>query len=338
MERDRTIDVMRGIAIILVVIDHAGGKWGVINFFHVPLFFFISGCFFKPLQDYSIAGLLKQFKWRATYIPFIKYGIIFLLLSPILYKLHLSNTYHEGITEWRHTLFLILRFRTTMSDMLGQFWFLPALFFAHALCLTIHIFSTNFSKYIQILIFAGIYFIGMICFINGIKEPYDFSRIMYLSFFYAMGFYSYKYMKYVYQYWQFPLLSFILLQTFCQYSYLVFSNAILFLLFALMGIVMTAWLSNHIGKRLTPILSFIGKHTMIVFIWHVLIIKITQMGLAHLGYMEYYSGWRGNMEANDYWWIFTLISIFTPITITIILKKLQTINMNKYEKNNNESY
>lgn len=43
MERDRTIDVMRGIAIILVVIDHAGGKWGVINFFHVPLFFFISG-------------------------------------------------------------------------------------------------------------------------------------------------------------------------------------------------------------------------------------------------------------------------------------------------------
>ena len=253
----------------------------------------------------------------------------FLLLSPILYKLHLSNIYHEGITEWKHTLFLVLRFRTATSDMLGQFWFLPALFFSHALCLTIHTFSSNLSKYIQILIFTSIYFVGITCFINGIKEPYDFSRIMYLSFFYAMGYYSYKYMKYIYLHWQFPLLSIILLQTFCPYSYFVFSNAILYLLFALMGIVMTAWLSNHIGQKLTSILSFIGKHTMSVFVWHVLIIKIIQMGLAHLGYVKYYSGWHGSMEANSYWWIYTLVGVFIPISITVLVKKLQTIVINK---------
>lgn len=51
-ERDKSIDIARGLAIILVVVGHSGINqyfWNLIYFFHMPLFFFISGCFFRPL-------------------------------------------------------------------------------------------------------------------------------------------------------------------------------------------------------------------------------------------------------------------------------------------------
>lgn len=42
--RNKDIDFIRGIAIILVVYGHIGLPLGnIISFFHMPLFFFISG-------------------------------------------------------------------------------------------------------------------------------------------------------------------------------------------------------------------------------------------------------------------------------------------------------
>lgn len=54
-ERDETFDVLKGLAILLVIIGHCeiGALHSFIYSFHVPLFFFVSGYFLKqrPVRD-----------------------------------------------------------------------------------------------------------------------------------------------------------------------------------------------------------------------------------------------------------------------------------------------
>lgn len=50
-ERDTSIDIMKGILIILVIVGHmtdiSNSLRGMIYSFHMPAFFILAGCFFK---------------------------------------------------------------------------------------------------------------------------------------------------------------------------------------------------------------------------------------------------------------------------------------------------
>lgn len=51
-EREHYIDVMRGLAMCLVVVGHLGIQSGLTQFiyaFHMPAFFFVSGLTLKPI-------------------------------------------------------------------------------------------------------------------------------------------------------------------------------------------------------------------------------------------------------------------------------------------------
>jgi fucose 4-O-acetylase-like acetyltransferase len=92
-EKDNAVTISKGIAIILMVIGHSScpdilEKYIVL--FHMPLFFFFSGYCFKSkyLQD------KKQFIKRRIeklWIPFVKWGLIFLFLHNIFYELNIYN-------------------------------------------------------------------------------------------------------------------------------------------------------------------------------------------------------------------------------------------------------
>jgi fucose 4-O-acetylase-like acetyltransferase len=54
-ERDKTLDVLRGMGILLVVLGHSiQNEYVVLNTvilsFHMPLFFFCSGCLGHPIS------------------------------------------------------------------------------------------------------------------------------------------------------------------------------------------------------------------------------------------------------------------------------------------------
>lgn len=67
-ERDNTVDILKGIAILLVVIGHFSPVQQVENFiysFHMPLFFFLSGITFwysfgKKINKENIKQLLPK--------------------------------------------------------------------------------------------------------------------------------------------------------------------------------------------------------------------------------------------------------------------------------------
>ena len=87
MDRDSTLDVLKGIGIILVVIGHSNCPKLLDDYifsFHMPLFFIASGYFFnkKCLEN------KKQYffkKVQGVYLPFLKWSVIFLLLHNVFY-------------------------------------------------------------------------------------------------------------------------------------------------------------------------------------------------------------------------------------------------------------
>lgn len=74
-ERDRTLDRVRGYAMILMVFGHCGLPYILRNpiySFHMPLFFFITGWFFKTKPIPVVTKTL----WRKVLIPFFFVNII----------------------------------------------------------------------------------------------------------------------------------------------------------------------------------------------------------------------------------------------------------------------
>lgn len=76
MNRDSSIDIARGIGIILVVWAHTQMS-NIIYSFHMPLFFFLSGLFFKIESTKDFVNK----KYRTLAIPLIFFYIVSLLLK-----------------------------------------------------------------------------------------------------------------------------------------------------------------------------------------------------------------------------------------------------------------
>ena len=79
--KDPTVSIMKGIAILSVVIGHAttGTSMEIfVNQYHLAVFFFVAGyCFnIKHLQN------LYAYSWRrfsSLYVPFMKFGCFYLI-------------------------------------------------------------------------------------------------------------------------------------------------------------------------------------------------------------------------------------------------------------------
>ncbi len=125
-----TVSVAKGLCILLVVVGHSGcpdllGRF--IYLFHVPLFFFTSGYFNKIAEDF---GTLKQRLWsrvKRLYIPFVLYGLLFLLLQPLLIRV--GWEVDDGRSLLTKSLLMLFKMDPP-SVLLGGFWFVRSLFIA----------------------------------------------------------------------------------------------------------------------------------------------------------------------------------------------------------------
>lgn len=114
------IDILRGLAIILVVIGHIPYTFfnadvhKIIYSFHMPLFFFVSGLT-MALSDYkktTLGPLLKK-RFCRVYLPFLLWAVLLALPSITLQTIpQILYGTHESIRE----------------VSLSSLWFLPVLF------------------------------------------------------------------------------------------------------------------------------------------------------------------------------------------------------------------
>lgn len=112
------IDVFRSLGIIAMVGGHIGfgGKFDhFIHAFHMPMFFFVSGFFYKN-KNYNIGEYIDK-KARTLLIPYISFGSIHYLISVLWDGFSIDPLIH------------LLTINTKGLPIAGALWFLTALFF-----------------------------------------------------------------------------------------------------------------------------------------------------------------------------------------------------------------
>lgn len=141
-ERNKQMDMLLCMGIILVVLGHVGTDswktelfgWFVIYSFHMPLFFFISGYFYKPEREQaygrSILRMIGKFV-VPYYIWNLVYAVIVFALKAVgLVRFNLdSSILNFIVTPW------------TTGDqyqMNSPAWFLLTLFLVEAVYLSLH--------------------------------------------------------------------------------------------------------------------------------------------------------------------------------------------------------
>lgn len=123
MHRERWIDVCRGIGIILVVWGHVYGGYSfeLIFLFHMPLFFFIGGYLFRPVDD---LGAFCRRKAVQLLVPYA----VFLLAIGIPLAIHLFvNQVHDRAAVLDFIGAMVLG-GSRLSAWLAAFWFVTSFY------------------------------------------------------------------------------------------------------------------------------------------------------------------------------------------------------------------
>ncbi len=139
--KNPTFTILKAIAIVLVVMSHAGFPAGVANVifqFHVPAFFLCAGFFFNPAYLSDERTFLKR-RVKGLYLPFLKYALFFLIAHNLFFLTGVINdtagnggglvaswyTWHNFCQRLWNIVFGMAGYDEFLA---GSYWFFRALF------------------------------------------------------------------------------------------------------------------------------------------------------------------------------------------------------------------
>lgn len=165
------VDITKGIAIFLMVMGHTSMPKVVSNWiwsFHMPLFFIMSGMFFRVSSDASFLDRLNKDIKRIA-IPYI-----FFLFCVVIFNL-----------VWQHPMSFS---RMLLGNDVGQIWFLQTLFFSHITFFVVLRFIKNEGLRIVAIIFLGA--LSYTAYIADVHMPYGFDIVGLAVVHMAFGYYA----------------------------------------------------------------------------------------------------------------------------------------------------
>jgi fucose 4-O-acetylase-like acetyltransferase len=153
MQRQQYWDILKGLGIIAVVIGHSGSPLvPFVYMYHIALFFFISGYFYKDAYSSDPAIFIAR-RIKTLYWPFVKYGLGFLIVHNALLRINVLSARAEAgiipareynLTDMLRMAEEIVTFRNT-EQMPGAMWFLPSLFVSAVLFCLIRYLSLRYA-------------------------------------------------------------------------------------------------------------------------------------------------------------------------------------------------
>lgn len=157
--RRQDVDFFRGIGIICMILGHIIVNEiifnRIIHAFHMPMFFIISGMFWKTCESY--ADFIKK-KAKSLLLPYLIFGLIHYVIYIIYY-------YHDPDMSKISPIIRLIGNNTEGLPIAGALWFLTALFFCEILYTYIEKANKQLGKVIIITILAAI----------GVLIPYLFN-------------------------------------------------------------------------------------------------------------------------------------------------------------------
>ncbi|MBR1693351.1 MAG: acyltransferase family protein, partial [Lachnospiraceae bacterium] len=124
------IDALKGLAIILVLLGHRSFHTYItqlIYFFHMPLFFFLSG--FLDKMQYSSVFEYAQKKAKRLLYPYLVFGVLIIVYHTAFDAVR-GATVSGRLTKRVIALLYGNYIWENNSDYIGTLWFLVGLFFA----------------------------------------------------------------------------------------------------------------------------------------------------------------------------------------------------------------
>ncbi|WP_338433468.1 acyltransferase family protein [Clostridium tyrobutyricum] len=328
------MDITKGLGIILVVIGHSGSPiTSYIYLFHMALFFFISGYFYKEEYSFAPKTLIKR-RIKTLYIPFISYEIFFLIFHNVFIKLNVYSTKigFQGMTSHSYTKIEFIKnfinsitFSST-EELAGTFWFFTVLFTINILFCIISFCIIKFIKNNKEAYRFGVilicFFIGNILSTYNVKLPRLFDITLFIIVIYYLGFLYKKYEENI------KLNIFIFI--FCFIGLIIsdnygsidiisrkYTNPIFFIITSLLGIYLTIYVSKYLDKFKAGLLKYVGKCTISIMALQFLAFKIISLiQIKVYGYPYHMLAKFPILNSNGIWWIlYSIVGIAVPILI-----------------------
>lgn len=341
--RDEKITIAKAIAIMLMVICHAGlphvgGQF--VTMFHMPLFFFVSGYCFK--DKYLTDG--RRFainKVKGLYVPFVKWSLLFLVLHNVFFHLNIYNDLYgfKGIVQQlygvkdvvKNVAKIVLAMNET-EMLLGGYWFLKELFLGSFLALGCFKYFRNDFLGGAVLLFIAVV---MSWFDIEIPAVHIASRTFFAGFFIVMG-RAYKRLDLDADKWAITLLAFVVVaigSVWCGTSMLSYSTIQIlpYSVCAILGTVMVLNLSHRLSlrqNRMKKLLMFVGDHTLEVLTWHFLSFKLVSLLVIVIHGLPIEQLARFPTISNYaamYWPLYSIVGIGVPMGLCLLFARIRSL-------------
>lgn len=340
-KRENFITIAKAIGIILMVVGHACVPYlyveNFIYIFHMPLFFFCSGYFFKEISKNS--NLLVFFRKRiyGLYIPYVKWSVVFLLLHNILFQVHINPICYSLDDFIYHGIRILAM--TENETLLRPFWFLKTLLLVSVLtsffCFVLGRLYKN--AHIEFFLLFFLIFTHLLKYMN-VSMPIigDVSVITLGSVYFLSGYVYKKRVEFfvhpnIYIYMLFfviTLIGSIYFNGTLDIRYTTVANTFFYYVLSIIGIFMVfvgSFLLNvHLPFLIKTVLYYIGNHTMPILALHLLSFKIVNYAkvLIYDLSIDKVSDHTIIHEYNSFFWIiYVLLGVFLPIVLYYSYKK-----------------
>lgn len=296
MKREKSIDILKGIGILLVILGHIQNYIPknlliYIYSFHMPLFFYISGFLYK--EEYEKNLSIKEYakkRFKQLIYPYITLSLINLIW--LIIKEHSIEQIIKFILSFGYSNYIFDK------NYVGAVWFLLCLFNVEMIYFII---SKKFKIKRQIIIII-LYIIGIIFSKFMIyRLPFWLDIALFGILFYHLGFmiknrkeYNYTLIKKTFLLIIFIIVSIIGIVLNYKYCYsekflgridmlyLHFGNIFYFTITAISGIFTWHLVSNIIKEN--NILEWFGRNTLIIMGIHIIILQVLEffINLIHI--------------------------------------------------------
>lgn len=277
MKRDLTIDILKGIGIVLVVLGHtlSSNLTTMIYLFHMPLFFFVSGM--SSYYSYNNRISFKEYfikKGKTILTPYFIFSLIIFLYWFIIER-KIRNQLDISALKNLINIFIAFCEQDLFSPNVVM-WFLPCLFIS-----LIIFFILMKLKKMKNVVAIILLIIGFLLSYYKILLPWAIETSLIASFFVYTGYYYKKITKdnKSNKSLLIEILIAIIAVIFCyKYNGSIamlnhkYNNILLFLLGAYAGIILILNISKFINKstknKLKNLLCYLGKNSIIIMICH----------------------------------------------------------------------
>jgi fucose 4-O-acetylase-like acetyltransferase len=344
-KRSDSFDIAKAFGIIAVVYGHAAGPFSAFVFlYHLALFFFISGYFYKDGYTEQPLSLVKK-RIKSLYVPFIAYGLIFGLLHNFFYRINLYSdlvpsvhnrtTYLATPREFIVNLLKILSF-AKLEQLLATLWFLPVLF-----CVNMLFLAANYAllrtrpghrAWWLSVVMVCLFCMGFVYYPehNIFLRPVSIAMVVTLIFYFGYLFKKYEGLiafRSVY-----ALSCFLVLVISTRYGTIdtgghVFGSPFFYIGCSLAGIYLNLYIARLIvtDSPIKRFLIYCGRNTIAIMALHLLAFRgVNYLQVRLYDLPPYMTAKHPVLDASHGWWIPYLIAgVLFPLLVRLIYDSLK---------------